>query len=94
MSSPLWRKMTADVFGAKVVTTQTSDGPALGAAMLAAVGAGAFASVPEVCSAVIQHTEAIEPDEASGLMYESFHSIYKGLYKATCSSFSLLQALG
>ena len=82
MASAFWRQMTADVFGARVVTAQTTDGPALGAAMLAAVGAGAYASVPEACDAVIERTETIEPNAKAGAEYARCHALYRELYGA------------
>ena len=39
--SPFWRQIQADVFGRKVVTINTEEGPAFGVALLAAVGAAA-----------------------------------------------------
>ena len=93
MSSEFWRRMTADVFGARVVTAQTSDGPALGAAMLASVGSGAYAGVPEVCDAVIKLTDSIDPNEQSGREYARCHEIYKSLYTNLRSSFRQLQGL-
>ena len=44
--SPFWRQMLADVFGCPVCTMQSSEGPALGAAILAGVGAGANSGLP------------------------------------------------
>jgi xylulokinase len=39
--SPLWRQILADVFGAELVTVNTTEGAAYGAALLAGVGTGA-----------------------------------------------------
>ena len=89
MSSKFWRQMTADVFGASVVTAQTTDGPALGAAMLAAVGDGAFTSVPEVCSALIERVEVIEPNAKAGEEYAMYHALYRNLYGALHVHFAL-----
>ena len=52
--SALWRQILADVLGARLVTTTTSEGAAQGAAMLAAVGAGWFRSVPDACGAIVR----------------------------------------
>ena len=82
MTSRFWREMTADVFGTRVVTAQTTDGPALGAAMLAAVGDGAFSSVPEVCGALIERTSIAEPNPAAGREYARYHALYRNLYAA------------
>src|SRR5207249_2851893 len=47
--SPLIRRLQADVFGLPVSTVNREEGPAYGAALLAAVGAGAF---PDLAAAV------------------------------------------
>ena len=82
MESPFWRQMIADVFAARVVTAQSTDGPALGAAMLAAVGTGAYANVPEACTEVIRFTDSCEPRQAEGRAYMSRYAAYKDLYYA------------
>src|SRR3990172_7956979 len=43
--SPLWRQMQADLYNAEGVTVSAEEGPAYGAALLAGVGTGLFASV-------------------------------------------------
>ncbi len=44
-SSPLWRQMLADTFDCEVKTVVCKEGPALGVAILAGVGAGVYKSV-------------------------------------------------
>ena len=48
--SPLWRQILADVFSKPVVRLTTQEGSAYGAALLAMVGTGEFATVPEACA--------------------------------------------
>ena len=93
MESGFWQQMTADVFDARVVTTQSTDGPALGAAMLAAVGDGAYASVPQACEAVISLTGAREPDKTAYNAYMEYYGVYRGLYQALKGSYEKLRAL-
>lgn len=64
--SRLWRQMQADVYGKPVATLNAEEGPAFGAALLAGVGAGAWASVPEACAATIRETETIDPGPEAG----------------------------
>ena len=45
--SPLWRQILADVLNAELVTINTTEGAAYGAALLAGVGAGVYGSVAE-----------------------------------------------
>jgi xylulokinase len=80
--SPFWRQLLADILGKPVVTLETQEGSAYGAALLALVGTGAFASVPEVCRAAIREVETIEPDAKRASDYAERHAIYQSLYPA------------
>ena len=86
-SSAFWRQMLADAFGASVRTAQTSEGPALGAAMLAAVGVGAYENVPQACATIINYENTIEPSAVAGREYARVHARYKQLYPALYGRF-------
>ena len=58
------------------------EGPALGVALLAAVGAGEYSSVTEACSAVIQYGPACEPVAENTAAYLKYYKLYKELYQA------------
>ena len=85
--SPLWRQMLADVFQMPVATTVNTEGPALGVAILAGVGAGLYASVPEACRAMIHVNPAQNPIAENVPQYEKgmrcirLYQANKGLYK-------------
>src|SRR5579872_1168624 len=78
--SAFWRQMFADIFAKRVVTLQTQEGSAYGAALLAMVGSGAFTSVAEACRTAIHETESVEPRTSS--VYRDGHRIYQSLYPA------------
>ena len=81
-TSPLWRQIQADVYGQPVETVQVDQGAAFGAAILAAVGAGAWNSVDEACRQTIRVAERTEPDpEAVEVMNRNYEA-YKLLYSA------------
>ncbi len=92
-SSPLWRQMLADVFAMPVQTAASKEGPALGAAILAGVGAGVWPSVPEACRQVIRVNAPELPDEGRAARYEPFYRLYKELYPALKPAFRQLAAL-
>ncbi len=92
-SSPLWRQMLADLYACPVKTTQNKEGPALGVALLAAVGAGIYSSVPEACKAVIIPDKVQNPIEDNITQYEKVYKIYKNLYSSLKLSFDELAAL-
>jgi xylulokinase len=83
--SPFWRQILADVFARPVVTLASQEGSALGAALLAMVGTGEYASVPEVCQAVVHETARVLPGKDVGA-YERGHKIYQALYPALKSA--------
>ncbi len=89
--SPFWRQILADVLGKRVVSLGTQEGSAYGAALLAMVGTGAHASVPEACQAVIRETESMEPG-ADAAVYREGHVVYQSLYPALRSIFPAMNA--
>jgi xylulokinase len=80
--SPFWRKLLANILGKPVVTLETQEGSAYGAALLALVGTGEFTSVPQVCREAIREVETIEPDPGQASAYAERHAIYQSLYPA------------
>ena len=93
-SSPLWRQMLADTYNCPVRTVKSKEGPALGVAILAGVGAGLYPSVQEACDAMIQVNEPQAPILENVPQYEAFYQVYKTLYPAMQSSFKSLAQLG
>lgn len=92
--SPVWRQMLADVFGCPVGTAASAEGPALGAAILAGVGAGVFGSVEEGCRAAVRtNPERQFPDPGASARYEPYYRLYTRLYPALKESFAALAAL-
>ncbi len=80
--SSLWRQILADSCGVpcQVVGGGGDEGPALGAAIMAAVGSGVFASVAEGCDAVIPVVAEIEPNGETGAVYAHVRATYGKLY--------------
>ena len=92
-TSPLWRQMLADLYGCPVKTTQNKEGPALGAALLAAVGTGIYKSVPEACHAVIKADKVQQPIADNSAKYEKVYELYKKLYPRMKQTFADLSEL-
>ena len=80
--SPLWRKIIANVLNIKVCVLESEEGPALGAAMLAAVGAGRYSSVKEAAENIIKVVEVIEPEPDIAARYEEKYRQFKLIYPA------------
>jgi xylulokinase len=80
--SPLWRQIQADVYGQPVQTVTVDEGAAYGAAILAGVGAGAWASVDEACEALVQTAGITLPQpDVVDLMTEQY-AMYRRIYPA------------
>jgi xylulokinase len=92
-TSAVWRQMLADLFGCPVRTAASSEGPALGVAILAGVGAGIYKSVPEACNSLLRYNDAQPPVEANSKEYETYYAVYKSLYPALKESYRKLAAV-
>jgi xylulokinase len=87
--SPLWRQILADVLQAEMVTVNTTEGAAYGAALLAAAGSGAFPSVEAACDATIQVTGTTSPGK-NQQFYDEIYPLYRGLYPALRPTFNAI----
>jgi len=83
----LWRQILASVLEAELVTVNTTEGAAYGAALLAGVGARAWTDVESACKTVIQLTGSTLPDPAQVEAYRKAYPLYRELYPALKSSF-------
>ncbi len=92
-SSPFWRQMLADIYGCGISPVVSREGPALGVALLAGVGAGVYGSVPEACAAVIEYGPAQMPDGERHRRYGEFYDLYRQLYPALQPLYAQLGAL-
>jgi len=89
----LWRQIMASVLEAELVTVNTTEGGAYGAALLAGVGAGAWSDVVSACKACIKITGSTQPDASQTEAYEKAYTIYRELYPALRASFTELGKL-
>lgn len=79
--SRLWKQILADVLGKIVVSIDSAaEGPALGAAILAAVGAGRYESVEKACKDIINEVETCEPNLENVIIYDRKYKKFKRLY--------------
>jgi len=80
--SPLWRQIIADVLGVELVTTNATEGPAFGAALLAGVAGGVYPSVQEACKQTVRIVEHTAPQASTRAAYDSAYETYTALYPA------------
>lgn len=92
--SPFWRQMLADVLKCKVNTIASKEGPALGAAVLAAVAAGLYPTVEDaVDHLVVKGDENSAPQCAEVERYDAIYNLYQSLYPVMRPAFHKLAAL-
>ncbi|TMD62695.1 MAG: xylulokinase [Chloroflexi bacterium] len=80
--SHLWRQIIADVLGVELVTTNATEGPAFGAALLAGVASGIYDSISQACETTIHVVERTEPLLAAERDYAQAYETYRALYPA------------
>ncbi len=81
--SDVWLQMQANIFNAKVVKLKSEQGPALGAAMLAAFGLGWFPSLEDCSREFIQFSHEFHPQAEQVEKYEKLFRIYQLIYRNT-----------
>jgi xylulokinase len=88
----LWRQILASVLESELVTVNTTEGAAYGAALLAGVGAKNWQDVASACKATVTLTSKTLPDENQAEVYRYSYSLYRDLYPALAGSFARMGA--
>ena len=78
--SDLWMQMHADVSNVPIHFTKVSEAPVLGAAMLAAVGAGIYKDVRTAAERMVHTDRIIEPNPEAHEAYEFYVDRYVATY--------------
>ncbi|MBR0424754.1 MAG: xylulokinase [Clostridia bacterium] len=78
--SPVWRKMLCNILNIPLDLPQTEQGPGMGGAMLAMVGAGLYPSVKECADALVSVKETVYPDPKLAAKYEQKYRQFKKIY--------------
>src|SRR5512140_3089201 len=89
----LWRQIMASALEAELVTVNTSEGAAFGAALLAGVGSGAWHDVQQACAATVRITGSTKPVEQQTEAYHKMYPLYRELYPALRPSFAGLSRM-
>lgn len=78
--SPLWKKMIANIMNLKVDVIESEEGPALGGAMLAAVGCGEYPDVETIAEKLVKVVDTVEPDAELVEKYEKKYQKFRKIY--------------
>jgi xylulokinase len=88
--SSLWRQILADTLGAELVTVNTTEGAAYGAALLAGVGVGVWSNVDTACAQTISTRDHVTPNKESIATYAALYEQYRNLYPTLQPTFHAL----
>jgi xylulokinase len=91
--SKLWRQIVADILGVELVTVNTTEGAAYGAALLAGVAAGVWLDVDAACGETIKIVERVSPDAKNLDCYRQMYDEYRALYPALRQTLHGLSAI-
>ncbi len=80
--SALWRQILASALESELVTVNTTEGAAYGAALLAGVGAGAWPDVRTACQTCVHVTGQTAPSAQDMDAYTKSYAVYRELYPA------------
>ena len=78
--SEMWMQMHADVSNVPVSLTRESEGPVLGSAMLAAVGAGIYPNIQAAADEMVHTKRVIEPNAEAHEQYKFYVDRYVETY--------------
>jgi xylulokinase len=80
--SHFWRQLMADVMHKRVVTLDTQEGSAYGAALLAVTGTGIYGTIEECCRVAIHEIAEVRPRPTEAKAYAHAHKVYQSIYPA------------
>ena len=85
--------MLADLYGCDVSTLVSKEGPALGVAILAAVGAGLYPDVPTACEKLVKKKMTQSPNPENVEKYKPYYKLYTKLYQDLKNEFKILGSI-
>lgn len=94
--SPFWRQLLADIYGLPVILPDmnSENSAALGVAILAAVGCGAYSNVVEACDNIIKYRDEVyEPDQERVEIYNKVYKEFRALYPQLKDNFKSILEL-
>ena len=74
--------MIANIMNLKVDVIESEEGPALGGAMLAAVGCGEYPNVETIAAKLVKVVDTVEPEKELVAKYEEKYQRFKKIYPA------------
>ena len=76
-----WNQIEADICKIPVIKGQVEEATALGAAILAGVGAGVYKNIEAAAEEMVIIDEQKEPIKKNSVIYDKYYAIYNQLYE-------------
>jgi xylulokinase len=89
-NSPVWRQLITDIMGIPLYTVNTQEGSAFGAAIMGAVGVGAYKNVKEACAVMVHKVDEFAPDPQGVADYQRLYPAFRDLYPALKATYAAL----
>lgn len=86
----LWNEIKAAALGSRLLIPRVTDAASLGAAVLAAIGAGCFNSFERAVNSMVRIAEEYMPDPALSSKYAELHQVYREVYRHLEGAFEVL----
>ena len=87
--SPLWKKIIANVMDLSVDVMESEEGPAMGGAMLAAVGCGVFDSVKDAAEKLVKVVDTVEPEADLTAKYQERYEKFRRIHPTVKELYSV-----
>lgn len=91
--SKLWRSILANMYNCKVLADDYAENGALGAAILAAVGVGAYSSIDQACSCVGFADAMEQPNSRDVAYYQKGYGLYQKIYQDVKKDYRILSEM-
>jgi xylulokinase len=82
-----WNQIKADVLGETITPSLRVEAPAIGAAILAGLGAGLFRTVEDGLAVALELAPAVHPDPSSAGLYSGLRQHWESVRAAVFPSF-------
>jgi len=87
--SSVWNQIKADVLGLPIQVPAVAEAAALGAAMLAAIGIGVFATAQAAVAASVRPGMVFVPDPERGEVYRALRVVYESVHDCLKPAFGI-----
>ena len=90
--SQLWKEIFSNVLNLELDSVESEEGPGYGAAMLAAVACGEYASVQSAAETLVQVTTTVKPEAEVAARYEERYKVFRQIYPLVKPLFRIIES--